>query len=91
MAENVHLVKYVVAALEQGCSAAQDQGPPLGSRAGLGDGPSEGPPAAALGVGAGAGGFKGSARDASLQTPDRTMYCSRTLPNALFITFFFYI
>lgn len=38
--ENVHLVKYVVATLEQGCSVAQARGPPLGSRAGLGDGPS---------------------------------------------------
>jgi len=49
------------------------------------------PHADALGTGAAASVCKEFARDVSLQTPCRTMYCGRTLPNALFITFFFYI
>lgn len=65
------------------------QGPPLGRRAGLGDGPRAGWSAHADALRVGAEGAKvqrESAHDASLQTSCRT----RTIPNALFILFFFF-
>lgn len=50
------------------------------------------PHADAVRIGAaGAKVHKESAHDASLQTPCRTMCCSRTVPNALFILFFRFI
>lgn len=62
------------------------QGPPLSSRSGL----AEVPHADALRIdAAGAKVQEEPAHYAFLQTPCRTMCCSRTVPNALFILFFF--